>query len=218
MNYKRQVEGHLYGSKVYDASGFTILTGEKEVVAEPFAATVSKPLMPLYYDFIIPSLYAYNPDDGTSEAFDNSPRIMFENGIKTATAGTFSSCTYNVPPQNCTLPCGDATEDEFLQFSHLTNIPTQATTSDFHFGECQLIDPIGNSPIDNLFNTYWLPYFNELYNPDTRTMTLKVNLTAGDINTFNFFDTVFIKNREFRVNKIDYKPNDLATVEFILIP
>jgi len=48
-------------------------------------------------------------------------------------------------------------------------------------------------------------------------MTLKVNITPGDINSFNFFDTVFIKNREFRVNKIEYKPNDLATVEFILI-
>ena len=31
-------------------------------------------------------------------------------------------------------------------------------------------------------------------------------------------DRVMIKNRVFRVNKIDYKPNDLATVEFILIP
>ena len=30
-------------------------------------------------------------------------------------------------------------------------------------------------------------------------------------------DTVIIKNREFRVNKIDYKPNDLSTVEFILL-
>ena len=49
-------------------------------------------------------------------------------------------------------------------------------------------------------------------------MTLKVNLTPADINTFKFYDVVFIKNRSFRVNKIDYKPNDLATVEFILIP
>jgi hypothetical protein len=49
-------------------------------------------------------------------------------------------------------------------------------------------------------------------------MTLKVNITPGDLNTFNFYNTVFIKNRLFRVNKIDYKPNELATVEFILIP
>jgi hypothetical protein len=49
-------------------------------------------------------------------------------------------------------------------------------------------------------------------------MTIKVKLTPSDINTFRFFDTVMIKNKTYRVNKIDYKPNDLATVEFILIP
>ena len=65
---------------------------------------------------------------------------------------------------------------------------------------------------------YWAPYYNELYNADTRTMTIKVNLSPADINTFKFTDTVMIINREFRVNKIDYKPNDLSTVEFILIP
>ena len=48
-------------------------------------------------------------------------------------------------------------------------------------------------------------------------MTIKVNLNAADINTFEFTDKVMIQNREYRVNKIDYKPNDLSTVEFILI-
>ena len=219
--YKSQVQNHLYGSKVFDASTSsnnlpTILSGEKEIIAEPFAATVPKPLDTQFPDFIVPSIYSYNADDNTSEGFDNSPRIMYNNGKQTAALGTFVSCTYYVPAQNGVS--GDAFEDEFLQFSHLTDIPTTSSTTDFHFGICQLIQPIGNPTTNNLFNTYWLPYLNELYNPDTRTMTLKVNLTSGDINTFKFFDTVFIKNREFRVNKIDYKPNDLATVEFILIP
>jgi len=49
-------------------------------------------------------------------------------------------------------------------------------------------------------------------------MSLKVNLSAADINTLNMFDKIFIKNRTFRINKIDYKPGDLSTVEFILIP
>ena len=48
-------------------------------------------------------------------------------------------------------------------------------------------------------------------------MVLKVNLNSTDINTFNFDDKIMIKNKEFRVNKIEYKPNDLSTVEFILI-
>ena len=92
-----------------------------------------------------------------------------------------------------------------------------ATTKDFVFASHQLISEVGNPPIDNLYRTYWQPYFNELYHPDTRIMTLKVNLSPSDIASFKFYDTVFIKNRTFRVNKIEYKPNDLAKVEFILL-
>jgi len=225
--YKTAVQGHLYGSQVFDASTTTgnlqsVLEGEEEIEATPFAATVPKPLMSQFPDFITPSIYSYNADDGTSEGFENSPRIMYNNGIKSLALGTFTSCTYYIPAQNGAF---SENADAFLQFSHLTDIPTVVTnppvstdTVDFHFGICQLIQPIGNATPNNLFNTYWSPYFNELYNPDTRTMTLKVNLTPGDLNSFNFYDTVFIKNRLFRVNKIDYKPNELATVEFILIP
>jgi hypothetical protein len=228
--YKNAVQGHLYGSKLFDATLTTgglqsVLDGEEEIVAEPFAATVSKPLMAQFYDFIVPSIYSYNADDGTSQGFDNSPRIMYHIGTRGA-AGSgldFNSTVFKVEAQNGSP--GDDFEDEFLQFCHLTDVPTVVSnppdpddTIDFHFGECQLIQELGTATPNNLFNMYWRPYFNELYNPDTRTMTLKVNLSPGDINTFRFYDTVFIKNREFRVNKIDYKPNDLATVEFILIP
>ena len=207
--FKNSLSGFLYGSKEYDASGYTILEGEKEIIAEPFAATVPKPLMSQFDDFITPAIYSYNADDNTSEGFDNSPRIMFNNGIK-----NLNSCTYFIPEQN-----GVSSENAtaFLQFSHLSNVPTLPSSRDFHFGECQYMPGLGSTSNNNLFNLYWLPYFNELYNPNTRTMTLKVDLNSGDINNFNFYDTVFIKNREFRVNKIDYKPNDLATVEFILI-
>ena len=211
MQYKNSTSGHLYGSLNWEAQeGFTILDGEKQIIAKPFAATVSKSLEGQFWDFIVPSLYAMS-DDGISEGFDNSPRIFYSNGVQTLT-----SCTYSVPPQNG--GAGDSFEDEFLQFSHLTDIPTAAGTRDFVFTSDQLFSPIGGSPVDNLFNVYWLPYFNELYNPNTRTMTLQVSLSPSDINSFRFYDKVQIKNRTFRVNKIDYKPNALATVEFILIP
>ena len=206
--YKRQVR-HLYGSLTYTAFEFDILTGTEEIVAEPFAATVIKPLEAQYSDFIVPALYAKG-DDGECSGFDNAPRIMYNNGKKTLT-----SCTYYVPEQN-----GGAellTASNILQFSHLSSIPTVGgSTVDYHFGQCQLAGNI--TPVAaNLFTRFWLPYYSQLYNPDTRTMTIKVNLNAGDINTFKFNDKVFIKNRIFRVNKIDYKPNDLAKVEFILI-
>ena len=205
--YKNSTSGHLYGSKEIDASGFTILEGIKEIVAEPFAATVSKPLFAQSSDFITPSIYAME-DNGTPKGFNNSPRVFYNNGIKSTGA------SYYIPAQN-----GLFSENQtfFLQFSHLSEVPTIAGTRDFLFESQQLVSPIGNPPTDNLFSVYWQPYFNELYNPDTRTLTLKVNLTAGDINKFKFYDKVYIKNRSFRVNKIQYKPNSLATVEFILI-
>ena len=206
--YKNLVGGHLYGSKKFNAGNeFNILDGEDEIVAEPFAATVVKPLMSQYPSFITPAIYAINND--VEEGFENSPRIMYNNGIKST--GT----TYYIPEQNGVV---SSNEPNFLQFSHIKDggLSVSAYT-DFHFGECQLL---GNqaTTLYNLFNLYWLPYYSELYNPNTRTMTLKVNLSPADINTFRFNDRVFIKNRVFRVNKIDYKPNDLATVEFILIP
>ena len=213
MQYKNQVGGHLYGSQLYATTDqFNILEGEDEIVAEPFAATIVKPLEDNFPQFVTPAIYAMNDDEST-QGFENSPRIMFNNGVKPTGA------SYYIPAQNGLL---SENQTNFLQFSHLSEIPTSSanpsTTLDFHFGICQLFPGVGVPTTQNLFNLYWLPYFNELYNPNTRTMTLKVNLSPADINTFKFNDTVFIKNKVFRVNKIDYKPNDLATVEFILIP
>ena len=208
-NYKNSVN-YIYGSQEYMTGvEFNILEGLDEIVAEPFAGTLIKPLDAGFPDFVIPSIYSYDSESGESQGFDNAPRIMFNNGIKTLT-----SCTYEIPAQNATP--GNAAEANFLQFSHLTSIPISSSTNDFNFGQCQLVIP--DSTNNNLFTLYWLPYYAQLYNPDTRTMVIKVNLTPADINTFKFNDTVYIKNRVFRVNKIDYKPNDLATVEFILIP
>ena len=211
---KRAQSGHLYGSLEHSASGFTILEGTEEIIAEPFAATVSKPIDSEFPTFIVPSIYAMN-DDGT-EGFDNSPRIFYNNGIKNTGA------SYYIPEAN-TL--ASENQEYFLQFSHLSDIPTIVSsppagtdTRDFVFTSSQLVTPVGTPPVDNLFNTYWAPYFNELYNADTRTMTLKVNLSPADVASFKFYDTVMIKNRAFRVNKIEYKPNSLAKVEFILMP
>ena len=91
-----------------------------------------------------------------------------------------------------------------------------AGSTDYNFGPCQLIG-IGNPPINNLFNTYYSNYYDELYHPDTRTLTLKVLLTSADVANFEFYDRIRIKNLIYRVNKINYKPGDLSTVEFILI-
>ena len=212
--YKNGTGGTLYGSKVFNAInifGFTLLSEEEEIIASPFAATVVKPLYDRFPDFIVPAIYSSNDDQTEFEGFDNAPRILYDNGK------VYSNTTYYIPEQN-----GLSSEQQayFGQFTHLSEVnPTTSTTEDYNFESLQLINPVGIpfTPVNNLYNTYYAPYYNELYNADTRIMTLKVNLNAADINRFNFNDKVMIQNREYRVNKIDYKPSDLSTVEFILI-
>ena len=209
---KSSTSGHPYGSLDYIAPSFSfdLLTGEKEISAEPFAASVPKPLTNInaVSELVTPAIYSMT-DDGESEPFENSPRLFFNNGIKSVGSGS-----YYIPAWNT---FSSANWTEFLQFSHLTDIPTTSTTIDINYETQQTVTGIGTTTA-NLFSLFWQPYYKELYNPDTRIMTLKVNLTPSDVNSFNFYDTVMIKNRIYRVNKIDYKPNDLATVEFILIP
>ena len=209
MVYKNATSGRLYGSLTWDASTFDILEGEEEITAEPFGVTVCKKLMTQYPSLVVPSIYSMN-DEGETESFDNSPRIFYNNGKISLS----NPATYYVPAQN---GVSEANIDTYLRFSHLSDVPTTVGTNDFYFSSQQIPTELGYSPVNNLFSIYWQPYYNELYHPDTRMMTLKVNLNASDINTFKFTDKVFVKNRIFRVNKIDYKPNALSTVEFILI-
>ena len=213
--YKKSVpnvvtNGHDYGSALYSVPLANLLEGKTDIVAEPYSATIIKPYMDIYTSLIIPTMYSMT-DAGESEGFENSPRIMFNNGVVNIT----SPSSYYIPQQN-NVAGENATS--YLQFSHFTDFLPTNSSRDLNFGPCQLVIPGATSPPNNLFTLYWLDYINELYHPDTREMTLKVNLSSSDINLFKFNDKVFIKNRTFRVNKIDYKPNDLSTVEFILIP
>ena len=209
-NIYKDATGKQYGSAFFKpyGNGQSLLEGEENVEVAAFSSTVVKPLFPQYPEFVVPAIYAVN-EDGECSTFDNTPRFFYDNGVKNA------NTDYYIPAQN-----GYSSENLqiFLQFSHLTTIPSIGSgVTDFHFDSDMLFNGVGAAPSDNLFNTYWRTYYEQLYNPDTRTMTIKVNLTPKDISTFDFRKMVFIKNRAFRVNKIDYKPNTLAKVEFILI-
>ena len=139
--------------------------------------------MPQFSSFIVPAIYA-ETDDGTCEGFDNLPRIFYNNGEQST--GT----TYLIPAQN---GVGETlAEPNFLQFSHLSAIPAISGTKDFVFQSEQLLASVATTiPVDNLYSIYWQPYFNELYNADTRTMTLKVNLSPSDVADLYFYHNGF---------------------------
>ena len=200
-----------YGSKTFNARGNTIFVESEEVSASPFAATIVKPLLDYTPQFLTPAIYS--SDGGVYQSFDNKPRILYKTSASpfTMTDGT----SYFIPAQNGVT--GTGAETKYLKFSHTTDLPPLLTSLDLNYSPHLLIGISGNT-IHSLYQEYWSNYFDELYNFDTKTMTVKVNLNASDITQFDFRNKVMIQNRAFRVNKIDYKPNDLSTVEFILIP
>tara|TARA_R100000664_G_C2758808_1_gene148034 strand:- start:801 stop:3716 length:2916 start_codon:yes stop_codon:yes gene_type:complete len=210
----------LYGCKPVNTegllgipSGKSLLQEEEEIEASPFASTVIKPLKDgVYYNLIIPSIYEGDGEEFGS--FSNAPRILYNNGIRTLANNPAS---YYIPEQ---FGVSSTNQPTYLLFSNLSEIDLgfngTSNAQDYNFGWCQPIGWVNNST-NNLYAVYYQDYFQDLYNPNTRTLDIEVDLNSSDINTFRFYDIVRIKNREYRVNKIDYKPGALSKVQFILI-
>jgi hypothetical protein len=58
------------------------------------------------------------------------------------------------------------------------------------------------NPFNNLFNTYYKPYLNELYSPSARRMSCFMNLNINDVTSFKFSDKIFITDSWWRLLKI----------------
>ena len=148
------------------------------------------------------------------KGIDNNPRILYN--VTGDVNYSLTTMTFFVPPENGATAFNVST---YQRFSHTSTIPSvSATTKGYNFENEYGLIGIGAPPVDNLFNRFYFNYFDELYNPDTRIVKISALLSPADIGNFEFYDKVRIKNREYRVNKIDYKPGALTKLELILIP
>ena len=222
FSYKRDESDHplkiyenftsyYYGSSVRTYSDYNRLENKKEIKLDVFAPTVMKPVLDVVdEEFTIPAIFSKKDEEEFSD-FSNEARILYDVGVK-----TLPTTTYSCPPQNNSSQFNQ--QNTYLSFSHTEEVPATIDTNDYNFESKALFPSMGQICVNNLFNTYWSNYIDELYHPDTRIVTVKLNLNPSDIQNFNFFDKVFIKNRNFRVNRIEYKEDELATVELILLP
>jgi hypothetical protein len=65
---------------------------------------------------------------------------------------------------------------------------------------------VNTNPYNNLFNTYWRNYMNEIYSPEGRIMEAFFALDLKDILTFSFADKIWIQDSYWRILEIsDYK-------------
>lgn len=200
---------YLYGSEVFDASNLTILRGEQTIDTVIFAPTLMKPIKQGVNSMITPVMYKSNEDSTELGSYENLPRILYDND---RINGGFP---FSSPAQNGSMKFTN--KYTYLQFSHFSDFPTNNGSLDLNFRACPMIYG-GYGGVRNLFNEYWASYYDELYHVDTKVITTELVLTANDIAAFRFYDKIMLKNREYRVNNIDYKPNGISKVELILIP
>ena len=206
--YSEALGGYLFGThtRVENINDFVVGDTKVEI---PFAPTLDKRIFGTFY---APAIYKSSGVD-KFEDFDNLPRILYDNGVKIREVNGFG---FDSPIQNH-ASAQFSNQKEYLFFSHYDR-PTPLTgneTLNYNFGLCQTIGmgPIGS---DTLYALYWQPYIDDLYDPDTRVLKLKINLISTDVSNFRFYDLIRIKNRLYRVNKIDYKPGEMSNVELIL--
>jgi hypothetical protein len=71
---------------------------------------------------------------------------------------------------------------------------------------------------NNLYNTYYSPYFAEITDKDSRLVTCKMKFTERNINTLDFTKFIWVDGVLYRLYKIvDYSENELCEVQLLRV-
>lgn len=109
------------------------------------------------------------------------------------------------------------TESEFPYLGHYSTVSPDVEDYDLNFGGEIPTYPIEANPYNNLYNTYWREYVNQLYSTEARIMDAHLYLDVADIASFEFSDQIWIKDSYWRILSIDYSPNSKDTSKVKLI-
>jgi len=207
-HYQRNA-GEVYGQATV-SNTYEIGVGEDtEIIAEPFAPTVIDQVdQGNFPTMIVPRIFDADDNGEEPEECENLPRILYDNGE--VSSGTFS--TNPAVSGSCFT-----NETSYGLFTPFSVFPTTGVGDTYNFGHYFSYFGAYVTPATNLYNEYWDAYIQELYDKDTRVYEGQFLLTPKDIHTFRFKDIVRIKNKLFRVNKIEYKSGELCKCELITI-
>ena len=122
------------------------------------------------------------------------------------------------PSANIWVNNGGANElTDYPYFGHYSVPNPDVADTDLNFGNEIPTYPINANPYNNLYNTYWRTYVNQLYSSEARIMEAYFKLTASDLYTFNYSDRIWIKDAYWQVLEIDYSPTNLDVTRVKLL-
>jgi hypothetical protein len=160
-------------------------------------------------DKIFPAIYKLN--NGTEEMIEHNLRIMQAKKITGRTSWKIYNKVLGVDTVLTTVTA-------YGYGGHLDD-PFNAG-ADLNFGVPKEINFTLASGLlsNNLFNTYYSPYFAEITDKDSRLVTCKMKLTERDINTLDFTKFIWIDGVLYRLYKIvDYAENELCEVQLLRV-
>ena len=208
--YHKRTTGKLYGE--FDYVSESDLANGQKTIGKLFAPTPLKgidgnPTM------ILPALAEKDDSSLSYKRTKFAPRLVYHNGrqsvgnlISTNSTGLVASGRYWFEDENGAIQ----TETDYGLASHLQATPADFdTTRDLHFGntyspghynyhQAQFNGQVKSTA----FNDYWSFYVNELYDVDSRLVTLNIFLTPSEIPQISLNDKIFIDGHYYRINKI----------------
>lgn len=111
----------------------------------------------------------------------------------------------------------NVTITQYPYFGHYSVPNPDVGDIDLNYGGEIPPHPIQSSPSDNLYNTYWRDYVNELYSDEARILTAHFKLNEVDVSGFEWSDNIWIKDSYWRILEMDYSPNSDTVTKVKLI-
>ena len=162
-------------------------------------------------DKIFPAIYKLN--NTTEEMIEHNIRIMQAKKITGRTSWKIYSSVkiFNVPVSYGTYTA-------YGYAGHLDDPFNPASDLNFGITEQLNFNLTTGTLSNNLFNTYYSPYFAEITDKDSRLVTCKMKFTERDINTLDFTKFIWVDGVLYRLYKIvDYSENELCEVQLLRV-
>ena len=189
----------VYGRQkfVNDLNDFA--TGETKIVSPD----VVSPLNALAgSDIMIPRLYT---ESGTPV----KPELRFFVKGESIDIGDYKLRDYHG---------NDVTRDHYTHFGHYSEPIPDSIDEDLNFGKESPFHAYVNLPSGTCYERYWKAYLDQTYGPEARLLTCHIDLSAHDIEGFEWNDKVYLLGAWWNVNKITgFDPTNGGTtmVEFV---
>ena len=95
--------------------------------------------------------------------------------------------------------------------------PRGRQSNDLSFGVERPLFGIEVNPRDTLYIRFWANYVKELYSPSARIVKCQIRFDDKDFAQFDFSNTIFLRNAEYRVLDLSFDANAPSVARVTLI-